>query len=190
MTGCIRPERLLRLSATALALVTALLLSSCASVQGDRESQASSAQASDAYTRLGSAYLERNNLPRATTALNRALELSPHNAEALQALALVQSRQGETQLADSTFRQALAIAPDMTQARNNYAVFLYQQGQIADACQQFKQASGDSRYEHQARLLDNLEQCQRRLAGNNTTSTLAKDSAGQLTGDSNGSLTP
>lgn len=187
MTGCIRPERLLRLSATALALVVVLLLGGCASVQDDR---ASSAQASDAYTRLGSAYLERNNLPRATTALNRALEFSPHNAEALQALALVQSRQGDHQLADRTFRQALDAVPDMTQARNNYAVFLYQQGRIADACKQFKQASGDSRYAHQDQLLDNLDQCQRRLTVRNAASDPAKDNAGQLTGGSNGSLTP
>lgn len=189
MTGRTRPGSLLRLSVTVL--VTGLLLSGCANLLGDKEIPGSnSTEATAAYTRLGMAYLERNNLPRAMTSLNRALEIDPHNAEALQALALVHARQGNTSLADKTFRQALAADPAMTQARNNYAVFLYEQGQVAEACSEFKQASGDSRYAHRAQLLDNLDQCQRRLAGNNATSDLAKDNAGQPTGGSSHSTTP
>ncbi|MGO2133000.1 MAG: tetratricopeptide repeat protein [Halomonas sp.] len=166
MTGRIRPGGRLRLSVTVF--MAGLLLSGCASLPGDKASQEdSSAEATAAYTRLGEAYLTRNNLPRAMTSLNRALEIDPHNTRALQALALVYSRQGNLSLADKTYRQALAADPEMTRARNNYAVFLYEQGRVAEACSEFKQASGDSRYAHRAQLLDNLDQCQRRLENRN-----------------------
>lgn len=166
MTGRTSSGGRLRLSVTVL--MVGLLLGGCASRPGDKASQGESrVEAAAAYTRLGDAYLARNNLPRAMTSLSHALEIDPHNAGALQALALVYSRQGNTGLADKTFRQALDADPEMTRARNNYAVFLYEQGRVAEACSEFKQASGDSRYAHRAQLLDNLDQCQRRLGNSN-----------------------
>lgn len=166
MTGCIRPASRLRFSI--IVLLSGLLLGGCANLSDDKEAQEGDrAEVTAAYTRLGMAYLTRNNLPRAMTSLNHALEADPHNAEALQALALVYTRQGNIGLADKTFRQALSTNPEMTQARNNYAVFLYEQGRIAEACSEFKQASEDSRYAHRAQLLDNLDQCLRRLDDNN-----------------------
>lgn len=59
---------------------------------------------------------------------DRALEIAPDNAEALQAIALVYQRQGESDLADQHFQRAIDTAPDFTRARNNYAAFLYQEG--------------------------------------------------------------
>ncbi|MBZ5487141.1 type IV pilus biogenesis/stability protein PilW [Halomonas aquamarina] len=115
--------------------------------------------ATDAYTRLGVAYLEQANLPRAHTALTRALELDPQHAKALQALALVYQQQGDVELAHAYFSKALDAEPDFTRARNNYAAFLYQQGQISAACEQLELASEDTQYANRAQLFTNLGQC-------------------------------
>ncbi|MFW7344235.1 tetratricopeptide repeat protein, partial [Pollutimonas sp. H1-120] len=89
-----------------------------------------------AYAQLGVAYLERDNLPRALSALDRALELDARHPEALQAIALVYQQQGERDLANRYFQQALSASPSFTRARNNYAAFLYQQGRYPEACEQ------------------------------------------------------
>ncbi|PMR74398.1 type IV pilus biogenesis/stability protein PilW [Billgrantia endophytica] len=113
----------------------------------------------EAYTRLGMAYLERDNLPRAMAALNRALEMAPRDPEALQAMAIVYQRQGEHELADDTFRQALNTNPGFTRARNNYAAFLYDRGRIREACEQLELASRDIQYASRAQLFTNLGRC-------------------------------
>ncbi|HSP32448.1 MAG TPA: type IV pilus biogenesis/stability protein PilW, partial [Halomonas sp.] len=115
--------------------------------------------AADAYTQLGVAYLERDNLPRALNALDRALEIAPRHAEALQGLALVYQRQGENALADDYFKQAVNAEPDFTRARNNYAAFLYGRGQYDAACEQLEIASQDAQYANRAQLFTNLGQC-------------------------------
>lgn len=146
------PSRRMPLVAMA---VVALWLSGCASQSG----QQVDADPAEAFTELGMAYLERGNLPRAMTALNRALERDPEDPEALQAMAIVYQRQGEREQAERTFQQAIAADPDNSRARNNYAAFLYEQGQARRACEQLELASQDVRYANRAQLFANLGQC-------------------------------
>lgn len=141
-------------------LILSFLLSGCAT---QAVLQDSSEQSARAYTELGVAYLERDNLRRAMSALDRALEADPGDAEALQAMAMVYQRQGEEQLAGESFKRALAADPTMTRARNNYAAFLYDRGRIREACQQLEQATEDTQYPNRAQLFANLGQCQREL---------------------------
>ena len=139
-------------------LAGSLLLAGCAtSGQGVRTD--ANPDAVDAYTQLGVAYLERDNLPRALNALDRALELNPRHAEALQALALVYQQQGESELANRYFQQALDAEPSFSRARNNYAAFLYQQAEFSKACEQLEMASQDAQYANRAQLFTNLGQC-------------------------------
>ncbi|MFC3282824.1 type IV pilus biogenesis/stability protein PilW [Litchfieldella rifensis] len=147
-------------AAVMVALLSAAWLSGCASQPSSSESEADPA---DAYTQLGTAYLERDNLPRAISALDRALEIDPDDAEALQAMAMVYQRQEENDLADKYFRRALRIDSGFTRARNNYAAFLFDQGRTAEACRQLEQATGDTQYRNRALLFANLGQCQREL---------------------------
>ncbi|RAR60940.1 type IV pilus assembly protein PilF [Onishia taeanensis] len=146
------------------ALITTLLcmvwLGGCAAPASQQRDQEDSAEA---YTRLGTAYLERNNLPRATRALNNALKADPNDPEALQAMAMIFQRQGEATLASEYFRRALDAAPDLTRARNNFAAFLYAQGRTREACDQLALASEDTQYANRAQLFANLGQCQREL---------------------------
>ncbi|TVP46920.1 MAG: type IV pilus biogenesis/stability protein PilW [Halomonas sp.] len=138
-------------------LIGSLWLAGCAS--SNSLSPAASTAAADAYTQLGVAYLERDNLPRALNALDRAIEIAPRHAEALQALALVYQQQGEYGLADNYFQQAVNAEPDFTRARNNYAAFLYGRGQYDAACNQLEIASQDAQYASRAQLFANLGQC-------------------------------
>ncbi len=151
-----------RLPATAV-LLGALWLTGCATqpqgvAGGERDEDPAAA-----YTQLGVAYLERDNLRRAMGALDRALEIDPDDAEALQAMAMVYQRQGERDLADETFRRALSADADFTRARNNYAAFLYGQGRVREACEQLERASGDAQYPNRAQLFANLGQCRLEL---------------------------
>lgn len=151
-----RPYRPLRASMLSV-LVSMLWLTGCASVSDT--SLPNRPEAANAYTQLGVAYLERDNISRALNALDRALEIDPEHPEALQALALVYQQQGETALANGYFQKALVADPDFTQARNNYAAFLYQQAAYARACEQLEKASKDAQYARRAQLFTNLGQC-------------------------------
>lgn len=137
-------------------VVLSLWLAGCAHQPG-REPDTDPTQA---FTELGMAYLERDNLPRAMLALDRALERRPDDATALQAMAIVLQRQGESQQAGAMFERALEAAPDSGRTRNNYAAFLYEQGRLAPACEQLEIAARDTRYANRARLFANLGQCQ------------------------------
>jgi len=127
-----------------------------------------------AFTQLGEAYLEQGNLPRAMTALDRALSLDPDAPEALQAMAMVYQGQGDRELADHHFQMALEEAPSFTRARNNYAAFLYDQGRIAEACQQLEQATQDTHYAHRAQLYANLGRCRWELGQEDAASDALK----------------
>lgn len=139
-------------------VLSAVWLVGC-SAQSTRPESGSSPAA--AYTQLGMAYLEHDNLPRAQHALRHALTLAPHDAESLQALAMVYHRQGESQLADEYFQRALAVDTGHTRARNNYAAFLYDRGRLHDACAQLERAAQDIHYDNRAQVFANLGQCQR-----------------------------
>ncbi|MWJ27260.1 type IV pilus biogenesis/stability protein PilW [Halomonas sp. ZH2S] len=138
-------------------LLSALWLSGCAAQA--TPSPGANNNAVEAYTQLGVAYLERDNLSRALNALDRALQLAPTHSEALQAIALVYQRQGESALADEYFQQALRADPNFTRARNNYAAFLYDQARFKQACEQLEKASQDAQYANRTQLFTNLGQC-------------------------------
>lgn len=138
-------------------LISTLWLTGCAS--SSSLSGVDNPDANSAYTRLGVAYLEQDNLSRALHALDRAKELNPDRPDTLQALALVYQRQGEDALAAEYYQKALKADPDFTRGRNNYAAFLYQRGDYKPACKQLEKASQDAQYAHRARLFTNLGRC-------------------------------
>ncbi|WP_104204497.1 type IV pilus biogenesis/stability protein PilW [Billgrantia saliphila] len=142
-------------------VVGSLWLAGCAASSGLGGNNGE--EPTEALTELGMAYLERDNLPRAMSALSRALERDPDDPEALQAMAIVYQRQGENELADETFRRALDAEPGNSRARNNYAAFLYDRGQVRRACEQLELAARDPHYASRAQLFANLGQCQREL---------------------------
>lgn len=113
-----------------------------------------------AYRQLGEAYIQQDNLPRAMSALDRALAIDPQDPGALQAMAMIYQRQGEEALAEHYFSKALALDPNFTRVRNNYAAFLYDQGRTSAACEQLDIATRDTHYANRSRLFANLGRCE------------------------------
>ncbi|MBE0487605.1 MAG: type IV pilus biogenesis/stability protein PilW [Halomonas sp.] len=175
MTRRIRQPGTSRLPTLTL-LLGSLWLAGCATQPQGLGSGEREASPADAYTQLGMAYLERNNLQRAMGALDRALSIDPDDPEALQAMAMVYQRQGERSLADDAFRRALSADRSFTRGRNNYAAFLYDQGRIREACKQLELASSDAQYPARSQLFANLGQCQREL-GDLTAARLSLERA-------------
>ncbi|WP_299261129.1 type IV pilus biogenesis/stability protein PilW [uncultured Kushneria sp.] len=159
-------------------LLVVTTLTGCAS-HGSSAQGPSEESPTTAYTQLGMAYLQRDDLERAQQAFGRAIDLSANDPDALQGLALIYQRQGETDSADQYFQRALNARPSFTQARNNYAAFLFNQNRIPQACEQLEQATSDLRYERRAQLFTNLGQCRQRQ-GDSTAALESYQRAVQL----------
>jgi len=80
----------------------------------------------NSYATLGFAYLERNNNERAKRAFLKALNLDSDAVNALHGMALIYQQEGELELAEHYFTQALDERGSFSVARNNFAAFLYQ----------------------------------------------------------------
>ena len=75
----------------------------------------------DTLYNLGSLELARGRLDAAAGALSRLVGRDPAHVSALNALAIVRERQGDSAGAIALLRQALAAAPDHAPARRNLA---------------------------------------------------------------------
>lgn len=142
----------------ALSILALSLLAGCVS-GGAHHPLASSqgrAEAGRAYVQLGLGYLQQGLTEQAKAPLAKALALSPRDADAHAALALVFAAEAEPALAESHFRQALAARPDDTRIRNNYGSFLYAQQRFPEAEQMFRLASADTLYPERSRVYENL----------------------------------
>lgn len=115
------------------------------------------------YVRLGTAYISQGNYDRARDHLQRALQLDPDSAGALSAMGLIYQQEGETKLADETFREAIASDSSYTRGRLFYGAFLYGQGRYEDAREQFSRASQDTNFDDRGSIFYNLGRTQDQL---------------------------
>ncbi len=138
-----------------------LLLVACAS-QPDipARSKAEIQKSVDSYTQLGFAYLERQNLERAKRSFVKALTINDDAPNALHGMALIYQQEGENQLAERYFRQALSQDKQFSVARNNFAAFLYANARYDEACQQLRQTVSDTLYLNRQLAFENLGLCE------------------------------
>ncbi|WP_336368181.1 type IV pilus biogenesis/stability protein PilW [Marinobacter sp. C2H3] len=115
------------------------------------------------YVKLATAYIGQGNFERARHHLDRALELDPDNAAALSARGLVENANGEPELAERSFREAIDSDSGYTRGRVYYGAFLYAQGRFQDARNQFMAASRDTDYDDRASVFFNLGLTEERL---------------------------
>lgn len=104
--------------------------------QGQRDA---SAQAIRHFDRANLA-IEQEDWPTAEAELQWLLENYPDLSGPCLNLALVHQYQGELDLAEQYYLQALHINPNKLAAYNQYAVFLREQGRFAEAEQVYKNA--------------------------------------------------
>jgi type IV pilus assembly protein PilF len=76
-------------------------------------------------------HLRKGNLAASKEKLDRALEQNPRNAAAHSVAGLLYERLNDSKKADGHYARAVSLAPDNPEYKNNYAVYLCQQGKHA-----------------------------------------------------------
>lgn len=162
---------------TRLALVIAIALAAggCAAPGGDPKAPASgspevrtASDIGDAERRarvrleLAAAYFGRGQTATALDEVKLALAAKPDLAEAYSLRGLVYASMGETRLAEDSFKRSLQLAPRDGDAMHNYAWFLCQQRQYAEADVLFGQALSTPQYLAAVRTLFAQGVCQAR----------------------------
>ena len=148
-----------------LALIfSGMLVSGCVTTTDSRFSrEADRDKALSSYVQLATAYIGQGNLERARHHLDRALEIDSGNAEALAAMGLVYSYEGEEQLSEESFRKAVSADGSYTRGRVYYGAFLYGQKEYEGARNQFSVASRDTGYRERGGVFYNLGMTEERL---------------------------
>ncbi|WP_339806509.1 type IV pilus biogenesis/stability protein PilW [uncultured Marinobacter sp.] len=141
-----------------------LVLSGCVTTTDSRFArEADRADAVENYVRLASAYTSQGSFDRARAHLDRALELDSKHAPALAVQGLLYQAEGEPELAERSFQQALSSDNGYTRGRVYYGAFLYNQRNFEGARQQFELASRDTSYEDRGSVFFNLGLTEERL---------------------------
>lgn len=113
------------------------------------------------YVQLGMRYLNNGNRDAAIGAFTRAVEMDSKSAEAHQGLAMVHQLNGETELAEKSFKRALRGRADfsMSGVQNSYGRFLYENGRIEEALEYFEKAGSDLQYRGRATSMLMVGRC-------------------------------
>lgn len=153
-----------------LVLLSVYVLSACQSTSVNPESSDDSGldvrysatskstnKAADLNTQLGAGYLSKGNYERALIKLNKAIRMDPSHPLAYSYLGVLYGQLDRPDKAKLQFKKALQIAPHDSSILNNYAIFLCQQNDYAQAEKIFKKvlnnplyASRDSAYQSAA----------------------------------------
>ncbi len=145
-------------------ILLTLLVTGCVTTTDSRFSrEADRQEALDNYVKLATAYIGQGNLDRARHHLDRALKLDSDSPGARAAMGLVYNAEGEPELAERNFKQAISEDPGYTRARVYYGAFLFGQGRIEDARDQFLAASRDTGYQDRGSVFFNLGMTQERI---------------------------
>ncbi len=157
-------ESVSRRFAAVATLLVALFITGCVTTTDSRFTREEDHQKSvETYVQLATAYIGQGNVERARHHLDRALELAPVSPSALAAQGLIYNSDGEPELAEKSFRQAIAKDAGYTRARVYYGAFLYSQGRMEASRDQFRAASRDTEYSDRGSVFYNLGMTQERL---------------------------
>jgi type IV pilus assembly protein PilF len=139
-------------------------MSGCVTSTDSRfQREADRSEAIQNYVRLATAYIGQGNPDRARNHLDRAVELAPEDASVLSAKGLLYQADKESELAERSYRRAIANDQDYTRARVYYGAFLYGKGRFEEARDQFAAASRDTGYPSRASIFFNLGLSHERL---------------------------
>lgn len=145
-------------------VLVALLLGGCIT---ERESvftePASPSKTMEQRLSLARQYIGRGNYEAAKRNLAVAVDIDDSNAEVYEAFALVYQSTGEFELAEESYRRAIALNRNFSRARNNYAAFLYSQQRYREAETQLEAVVKDTLYTARAQAFLNLGLCRVQL---------------------------
>jgi protein O-GlcNAc transferase len=95
----------------------------------------------DLHCNLGDALQTLEQLPDASAAYQRSLQLNPMLSRAWYSSGCLESSRKEYAAAIACFRRALQIHPDWREARHNLGLALFKLGQVEEALDLFRQAT-------------------------------------------------
>ncbi|MAR90743.1 MAG: type IV pilus biogenesis/stability protein PilW [Pseudomonadales bacterium] len=146
--------------AVGLGLVLMLGLTACVTETNNPLAQnRDPAKAAQAYVEAGTIYLQKRRMDDASRTLKRAYEIAPDDPAVNNALALFYAMEGEAEQVIKYFERALAADPGFSQARNNYAAYLFKQGDYEEAIKQLQRVVKDYRYGRRFTAYENLGIC-------------------------------
>lgn len=116
-------------------------------------------KASTFNAELGTNYLNAGELENAEIKLQRALEQDPNNALANNTYGRLRAVLEDPAGADRAFRKSIRLDPKRAEYRNNYAIFLCDQGRTQESISQFVSASENKFYRTPEFALDNAGVC-------------------------------
>ena len=115
--------------------------------------------ASDLNAQLGLGYMNQGQYKRAMEKLDKSLTFNPDNAQAHHYKAELYRRLNQQKEAEEQFQMALSLAPKDPNIKNNYGVFLCEQGQYDKAYAQFRSSIDDPLYAARAAAYENIGLC-------------------------------
>lgn len=165
MAADVLKQRQMSASRLACLLAACVILGGCVSQSSapQRSTPVSMSQAMEDHVQLGLSYIGQGNREAARHHLNKALEIDSRSAGAHNGLALLYQMEQENDLAEKSYKRAIALDRNFSRARNNYGVFLVQQNRMEEARDQFARVVEDTNYEQRPLAFLNLGLTARQL---------------------------
>lgn len=113
--------------------------------------------------KLGLAYLEKKDIPRAKAKMLLALQEDPYNPIILDAMGYFLEKTGNVKSAEEYYLRAIRLAPKMGSVQNNYGTYLCRHGKYKEAIKRFLLAVKDPDYLHTANAYKNANICSARM---------------------------
>lgn len=151
-----RDARSVLFARLAVALFAMLLTGCISTTTGGFIAKASPEEALEKRVQLARQYIGESNWDDATRNLKLAQEIDADNPDVHEAFALVYQSTGEFELARENFKKSIRLDRKCSRCRNNYAAFLYGQGDFQEAVKQLEVVVEDSLYESRIRAFVNL----------------------------------
>jgi len=146
------------------AIALFVLIGGCVTTEtGNGPKAGTQQQRLQAHLELARGYLAKSDYANARRPLENALKVDPSSAEAHVLMATVDVANGDKELADKQYRDALRYEPKNSMAQNNYGTFLFSEGRYKEAAQHLKAAANDTSYPRRAQAYENLGLTQLKL---------------------------
>lgn len=141
-----------------LSVGATLLLSGCA-VNSGLTRLSDDEKAATFNAELAANYLATGNLENAQVKLHRALTQDPNNALANNTQGKLLAALDDPRGAEKAFLKSIRLDDNRAEYRNNFGIFLCDQGRVSDAIEQFQAASNNKFYQTPEFALDNAGLC-------------------------------
>lgn len=133
-----------------LLMILLVVMTGCVTTMERETTKLDPQKALATHIQLALGYIGENNLDSARFHLNKAAAIDDENPGMLNGRGLLYQLEGEPELAEKNFKQALREDRNFSQARLNYATFLYGHKRYQEAYDHYEIASQDLNYDRRA----------------------------------------